>query len=205
MKKWTACSLALTLLFTAACALAEINARDVMGVVEDGEYKNDYAGFGFFCEDWKVLTEEEIASAYDLSEDFFTEEFSKAMEQRDSLCFLMAKAAAGKDSITGVVTNEGTAAVLYHTLGFRTMYRLEAVKLKKNLESYGITVVSVEISTITVDGREMACMRIEEIMDGVHAYVIGVSLMKGQYRIDFGAASTDFDGAEAILARFFWL
>ena len=205
MKKRTAFSLALTLLLAAACALAEINAGEVMGVVENGVYRNAYAGFGFSCEDWQVLTEEEIASAYDLSEDFFTDEFSKAMERRDSLCFLMAKAAEGKGSIVGTITNEGAAALLYHTLGFRSMYRMEAAKLRKNLESYGITVVSVDISTVTVDGREMACMRIEEIIDGVHACVIGISLIQGPYRIDFGVSSTDFDGAEAILARFFWL
>ena len=205
MKKWTAFSLALTLLLTAACALAEINARDVMGAVENGVYRNEYAGFGFSCEDWQIMTEEEIASAYDLSEGFFTEEFSKAMEQRDSLCFLMAKAAEGKDSIVGTVTNERTAAVLYHTLGFRTMYRMEAGKLKRNLESYGITVVSMDISTVTVDGREMPCLRIEETLDGASAYLIGVSLIKGQYRIDIGASSADFEGAEAILAQFFWL
>ena len=205
MKKWTALSLALTLLLTAACALAEINARDVMGAVENGVYRNEYAGFGFSCEDWQIMTEEEIASAYDLSKDFFTEEFSKAMEQRDSLCFLMAKAAEGTGSIVGTVTNEGTAALLYHTLGFRTMYRMEAGKLKRNLESYGITVVSMEISTVTVDGREMPCLRIEETLDGVSAYLLGVSLIQGQYRIDFGVSSTDFDSAEAILAQFFWL
>ncbi len=205
MKRWIAFSLALALLLAAACAFAEINARDVMGVVEDGVYKNAYAGFGFSCEDWQVMTEEEIASVYDQSEHVLTEEFSKAMDRRDSLCFLMAKAAEGKDSIVGTITNEGTAAVLYHTLGFRTMYRMEAAKTRKNLESYGITVVSMDISTVTIDGREMPCLRIEETLDGVHVCSIAVSLVKGQYRIDFGASSTDFDGAEAILARFFWL
>ena len=111
----------------------------------------------------------------------------------------------GKESAMSVITNEGAASALYHALGFRTMYKMENAKLKKSLESYGITVVSMEVGSITVDGREMACMRIEESLDGVSMCVIEVSLMKGQYRIDFSASSTDFESAEAIMARFFWL
>jgi hypothetical protein len=205
MKRIIGLFLAVTLLFTISCAFAEATWQDVIGVVEDGDYKNTYAGFGFHLGDWQVASETDIASVYEKSEDYFTEDFSKAMEARDSLCFFMAIADEGKESAMSVITNEGAAAGLYHALGFRTMYRMEAAKLKKNLESYGITVVSMEVGSITVDGREMACMRIEESLDGVSMCVIEVSLIKGPYRIDIGASSTDFDSAEAIMARFFWL
>ncbi len=205
MKKCMALFLALALLFIAACAFAEATRQEVTGVVEDGDYKNAYAGFGFHLGDWQVASETDIASVYEKSEDYFTEDFSKTMEQRDSLCFFMAIADEAKESAMSVITNEGASAALYHALGFRNMYRMEAAKLKKNLESYGISVVSMDIGTITVDGREMACMRIEETLDGVTVYSIEVSLMKGQYRIDLGASSTDLDSAEAIMARFFWL
>ena len=205
MKKCMALFLSLALLFTASRAFAEATRQDVIGVVEDGDYKNTYAGFGFHLGDWQVASETDIASVYEKSEDFLTEDFSKAMEARDSLCFFMAIADEGKESAMSVITNEGAAAGLYHALGFRTMYRMEAAKLKKNLESYGITVVSMEVGSIAVDGREMACMRIEESLDGVSMCVIEVSLMKGQYRIDFSASSTDFESAEAIIERYFWL
>ena len=205
MKRNMALFLALALAFTAGCAFAEAARQDVTGAVEDGDYKNAYLGFGFHCGDWQVASETDIASVYEKSEDYFTDDFAKAMEQRDSLCFFMAKAGEGKESAMAVITNEGAAAGLYHALGFRTMYRMEAAKLKKNLESYGITVVSMEVGSIAVDGREMACMRIEESLDGVSMCVIEVSLIKGPYRIDISASSTDFDSAEAIMARFFWL
>ncbi len=205
MKKTMALFLTMALLFTSRWAFAEIARQDVIGVVEGGDYKNAYAGFGFHLGDWQVASETDIASVYEKSEDYFTEDFSKAMEERDSLCFFMAIADEAKESAMSVITNEGAASALYHALGFRNMYRLEAAKLKKNLESYGIGVVSMDIGTITVDGREMACIRIEETMDGVAVYAIEVSMMKGSYRIDFGASSTDFDSAEAIMARFFWL
>ena len=197
--------LTVTLLFTISCAFAEATWQDVIGVVEDGDYKNAYAGFGFHLGDWQVASETDIASVYEKSEDFFTEDFSKAMEERDSLCLFMAIADEGKESTMSVITNEGAASGLYHALGFRNMYRMEAAKLKKNLESYGISVVSLDVGTITVDGREMPCMRIEESLEGVSTYVIEVSWMKGQYRIDIGASSTDFESAEAIMERFFWL
>ncbi len=205
MKRNMALFLALALAFTAGCAFAEATRQDVIGVVEGGDYKNAYAGFGFHLGDWQVASETDIASVYEKSEDYFTEDFSKAMEARDSLCFFMAIADEGKESAMSVITNEGAAAGLYHVLGFRTMYRMENAKLKKSLESYGITVVSMEVGSITVDGREMACMRIEESLDGVRMCVIEVSLMKGQYRIDFSASSTDFESAEAIIERYFWL
>ena len=205
MKKTLALFLALALLFTSHWAFAEATRQDVIGVVEGGDYKNAYAGFGFHLGDWQVASETDIASVYEKSEDYFTEDFSKAMEERDSLCFFMAIADEGKESAMSVITNEGAAAGLYHVLGFRTMYRMENAKLKKSLESYGITVVSMEVGSITVDGREMACMRIEESLDGVSMCVIEVSLMKGQYRIDFSASSTDFESAEAIIERYFWL
>ena len=205
MKKCMALFLALALLFIAACAFAEATRQEVTGVVEDGDYKNAYAGFGFHLGDWQVASETDIASVYEKSEDYFTEDFSKAMEQRDSLCFFMAIADEAKESAMSVITNEGASAALYHALGFRNMYRMEAARLKKNLESYGISVVSMDIGTITVDGREMSCMRIEESLDGVSMCVIEVSLMKGQYRIDFSASSTDFESAEAIIERYFWL
>ncbi len=205
MKKYTVLFLTLTLMCTAACAFAEATRQDVTGFVEDCDYKNAYAGFGFHLGDWQIASETDIASVYEKSEDYFTEDFSKAMEERDSLCFFMAIADEGKESVMSVITNEGAASGLYHALGFRTMYRMEAAKLKKNLESYGITVVSMEFGSIIVDGCEMPCMRIEESLDGVRMCVIEVSWMKGQYRIDIGASSADFDSAEAIIARFFWL
>ena len=205
MKRTVVLFLAVTLLFTASCAFAEATRQDVTGFVEDGDYKNAYAGFGFHLGDWQIASETDIASVYEKSEDYFTEDFSKAMEGRDSLCFFMAIADEDKESVMSVITNEGAASGLYHALGFRTMYRMEAAKLKKSLESYGITVVSMEFGSITVDGCEMPCMRIEESLDGVRMCVIEVSWMKGQYRIDIGASSTDFESAEAIMARFFWL
>ena len=205
MKKCMALFLAATLVFTASCASAEAARQDMIGVVEDGDYKNAYAGFGFHCGDWQVMSETEVAFLYEKLDDVLTEEFSNTMEQRDSLCFFSAKAVEGKESVSAVITNEGAAAALYHTLGFRNMYRMENAKLKKNLESYGISVVSLDVGTITVDGREMTCIRIEEIVEGVTVYSIEVSLMKGQYRIDIVASSTDRDSAEAIMARFFWL
>jgi hypothetical protein len=206
MNRSIAFFLALILLLPSACAFAEIDPQEVMGAVENGDYKNEHFGFGFHCGEWQVMSEEEMASVYDKAYDI-SEEFAKEMERRDSLYFFRASGPENKDQALGVVTDIGVAAAgLYQLLGVGNMQRMQDWKLRGNLESYGIDVDAVSYGSITVDGREMACMRVLETFDGMSVYTIEVSVIKRQYRIDLGASSTaGFDAAEAIMARFFWL
>lgn len=207
MKRFAAFFLALILLLLSACASAEIDPQEVMGTAENGDYKNEHFGFGFHCGEWQVMSEEERTSVYDKAYDAFTDEFAKEMERRDSLYFFRASGPENKDQAHGAVTDIGVAAAgLYQLLGVGNMQRMQDRKLRGNLESYGIDVDAVSYGSITVDGREMACMRVLETFDGVSVYTIEISVIKGRYRIDLGASSTaGFDAAEAIMARFFWL
>jgi hypothetical protein len=205
MKRFAAFFLALVLLLLSACASAEIDPQQVMGVIENGDYKNEHFGFGFHCGEWQVMSEEERTSVYDKAYDAFTDEFAKEMERRDSLYFFRASGPENKDQATERSRISASPPRGLSLLGVGNMQRMQDRKLRGNWNPRDRRRCGV-LRFHYVDGREMACMRVLETFDGVSVYAIEISVIKGRYRIDLGASSTaGFDAAEAIMARFFWL
>ena len=205
MKKLLSVALTLMLALTAVCAGAELAVQDVVGTVADGEYRNEYLGFGFHCEGWTFSTEEEIAATYSASKEMFSEDFNKILDQTGNFMFLMASAPNGIDNIVGTVTSLGAAADTYRKLGLKTVYEMQVSQVKASLESAGLTDVTVEAITLTIDGRETAGLRTSYVMSGLTVYGVQTALLKDEYLVSIAFTSLDPATAEEEAGLLFWL
>ncbi|MBR6185899.1 MAG: hypothetical protein IKQ41_06505 [Clostridia bacterium] len=206
MKKLLSFSLALMLLFAAFHAFSEATLSEAMGVIEGDTYSNAYMGFGFRGEGWKYSSQEELDSTDKLAKAMMEEDSVKNLEELGTVTIMRATASNGFDNVGAEVTYLGTNALILEVLGMKAFYESQADGIKQNLNAASLTVNSFEISSITVDGRDMACYRIEySFMGIIDIAAIQFSFLQNKYMITITATAENLEAAEQALLNYFWL
>ena len=128
-------------------------AVDLFGGEKDGNYVNEFIGFGFKLDDWHLYTDAEIDMMNTVSKTLVTEDYAKLMDQIEMLYIMMASATDGTN-INISLKNLGDYASVYEALGMEMIAQSSVDASLTMLQTAGYEDVSVEYIKKTIDGEE---------------------------------------------------
>ena len=128
-------------------------AVDLFGGEKDGNYVNEFIGFGFKLDDWHLYTDAEIDTMNAVSKTLVTEDYAKMMDQIEMLYIMMASATDGTN-INISLKNLGDYASVYEALGMEMIAQSSVDASLTMLQTAGYEDVSVEYIKKTIDGEE---------------------------------------------------
>lgn len=171
------------------------------GTVEDGVYTNASMGITVAPGDgWTFLSDDEMATLYDVSSDLFSEEVVESFEKSNVIYDMYCQNAEG--STINVNIDRGN---LFSSLAIseRDYLEMSSAQLEGSLEAFsGVTMTRNEMGEIEINGATVPCIYVTlEYTDyGVTVYEAVVAKKSGAYfaAITLGALS---EGAVFELAK----
>lgn len=172
-------------------------AADLFGRVEDGNYVNEFIGFGFKLDDWHFFTDEEIDMMNTVSKALLTEDYAKIIDQVDMLYIMMASATDGRTNINISLRSLGDYAAVYKVMGMETIAKSGADSSKTMLQTAGYEDVTVEYIEKTVDGEEFSGLTTSYKIQGIQMTSKLLMCIRDQYLVSITVTGLDEDEIDA--------
>ena len=208
MKKLTAIVLALILAMSMTCVFAEpaeASFADLLGTVNGDTYENAALGFGFKAEDWKFLSEEEIAANMQLTKALLGEEAAKYLESGTQLQVMMATAPDGITNINAVATYLGSNAAAIEQYGLENVMEAGKSEFASTIQNAGLKVDSLEVVKFQVAGKEIPTYKCQLSAFGVSLVSDGLYFISGDYMVIITISALDDATAEDVMNGIYWL
>ncbi len=177
-------------------------AADLFGRVEDGNYVNEFIGFGFKLEDWHFYTDEEIDAMNNITKKLVTEEYAKMMDQIDMLYVMMAMA-PDRTNINISMRNLGEYAPVYEMLGVDTIVESSVDASASSLTTAGCEDVKVEFIKKTVDGEEFSGLMTSYKMLGIQMSSKFIMCIRDRYLVSITVTGLEEDAIDAVFDRLY--
>ncbi|MBR5110488.1 MAG: hypothetical protein IK099_09850 [Clostridia bacterium] len=207
MRKILCIFLSIFLLFCSAAALSEATVRDILGITEDSAYQNAFLGFGFHLEDWTVLSQERSEEVEKFAKQLLSSDAQESIEASGSFAVFSAIAPNSTDNINAVlIPLDDQAARVFELLGIKYLYENQLDQLQSTLEDAQMQDISIVVSSIAIDGRELTCLRTAcNYMGQMNIHSLQISFIKDTYLINITATASAREAAEDAMGRIFWM
>ncbi|MDE6724278.1 MAG: hypothetical protein K2J79_01620 [Ruminiclostridium sp.] len=177
----------------------EETLKYVHGKIEGNKYSSDFLGLHpELGEGWTLYTDEQLAKQNSIS-DMSEENVNKALEKKGVLYEIMASQENNENFNIVIenlnVTNNG------NTVSGEEYLKLSLPTLKTSLKS-GYDESSADIDKVTFMGKETACIKADVTKEELHAYLIIVPVIKGNYAALITFTAFSAESAESMIAVF---
>ena len=171
-------------------------AADLFGGEKDGNYVNEFIGFGFKLDDWHLYTDAEIDMMNTFSKTLVTEEYAKLMDQIDMLYIMMASAADGTN-INISLRNLGEYASVYDALGMEMIAQSSIDASLTMLQTAGYEDAKVEYIKKDIDGEEFHGLMTSYKLQGIQMSSKLIMCIRDRYMVSITVTGFDEDTIDA--------
>ena len=169
------------------------------GKIEENKYSSEFLGlYPELGEGWTLYTEEQLAKQNSIS-DMSDKSVNEALDKKGVLYEIMATK-ENKENFNIVienlnVTNNGK------TVTGEEYLKLSLPNLKTSLKS-GYDESAADIDKVTFMGKETACIKADVTKEELHANLIIVPVIKGNYAALITFTAFTAEGAESMIGVF---
>ncbi len=150
------------------------------GEVDANVYENKFIGIGCSLSDeWGFYSDEEIKELNNMATDMAGEEFAEAVADAQMIYDMYAVHSDGMSSINVNLENVGLAKIALVDVA----ESLESSKsvLEDAFSNMGYEDISIESTTVTIDGEEFAALNVSASYSGMNMYELVFSGKAGKY------------------------
>lgn len=150
------------------------------GEVDANVYENKFIGIGCSLSDeWGFYSDEEIKELNNMATDMAGDEFAEAVADAQMIYDMYAVHSDGMSSINVNLENIGIAKIALVDVA----ESLESSKsiLEDAFSNMGYEDISIESTTVTIDGEEFAALNVSASYSGMNMYELVFSGKAGKY------------------------
>lgn len=172
-----------------------------LGQTANNTYTSEFLGLSCtLSSDWRFYTDEEILQMNNISGEFMDEDLKEALK---NATVIYDMAAINDQTYSNINVNLEKLTVLQAaTLDIPAVLKSQFPSIKTAFANMGYSDITVESTTVTVDGKEFAGAKLTAKINGIDFYQIIFSFQKGLYMANVSVACAETDETEAILGCF---
>lgn len=182
----------------------EVNSDEEfsLGSVNGLTYENKFIGLGCSLDsEWTFYTDEQIKDLNNITLDAVGEEVEEIIKASDIVYDMYTSRNNGLDSIN--VNLEKVNPVQLALINLEDYYLNAAPTLVKGLENMGLSNITYETGTITIDGQEFDCLNVEADIQGINFYETLFSVKCNGYLANISIGNTGENNIDDIIESFY--
>lgn len=210
MRKTTAFVAALIVLFQTATAVSGPSSipEEAAGSFEDGVYMNPYLGFGFRCDGWVFLSDEDLLDRGGTNARILGPDYLTSADELLEETVMAATLPDYGDTVIVAVRYLGSSAAYYEALGEEFLMENLADSYKSSFTDPFI-LDSFEITELSINGYELPCYRIEysfsTLWYGGSIHAVYTMFISEDYLVTVTASAGTMDSVYEALRHLFWM
>lgn len=172
------------------------------GEVNANVYENKFIGIGCsLSEEWGFYSDEEIMELNNMATDMAGEEFAEAVADAQMLYDMYAVHSDGMSSVNVNLENIGIAKIALVDVA-ESLENSKSI-LEDAFSNMGYEDISIESTTVTIDGEEFAALNVGASYSGMNMYELVFSGKAGKYMWTITIGTFGEDSTQEIFDTFY--